>query len=31
MELRLLKEKLRSDEEIAQNHFEIAREIAIRY
>ncbi|MDD2468167.1 MAG: DEAD/DEAH box helicase [Desulfobulbus sp.] len=31
MELRLLKEKLRSDEEIAQNHFEIAKEIAIRY
>lgn len=31
MELGLLKEKLRSDEEIILNHFEIAREIAIRY
>ncbi len=31
MELGLLKEKLRVDEEIIENHFEIAREIAIRY
>lgn len=31
MELGLLKQKLRSDEEISNNHFEIAKEIASRY